>query len=450
MKKNINIVDGNLDKVIWLITIPIIITNVIEALYGIIDSLFISNVGSLAVASVTFVGPIQDVLNAVGTGLTLAGCSLIANFIGAKDEKNARNMIGHLAVIGFSIGLFLSILTYIFADFILIKAGITEKLLADASIYLKLTSWGILFQFISIIYLAIERAQGNTKRAITINIWSLILKVIFCYVFTIYYNLGIAGIGIATILAKGICAAVSVYYLFSKKNIRLLQKEEYRLNLSLTKVLMITAIPLIIEKTVVAFGFVVTNTYVLEFGEYVLAAYGITNKVNSIFFKATTAFGMGLSVVVAQNIGALKNERAEKAIWKSLMYAVMVATLCVGILIPFRPFIAGLFVDITDPTYQHIINAMGVYSASIIPWAITECVMGIFQGTGRTVNNLVVSFVRIYAIRVPVVIIFTQPIWGLSEYGIWYAMLVSNILSAIFSMGLFLIKRRGILQKNKI
>ncbi|MFI3172832.1 MAG: hypothetical protein R3Y58_10795, partial [Eubacteriales bacterium] len=97
--------------------------------------------------------------------------------------------------------------------------------------------------------------------------------------------------------------------------------------------------------------------------------------------------------------------------------------------------------------YQHIINAMGVYTASIIPWGITECVLGIFQGTGYTMYNLMISLVRIYVLRVPVVIILCLPIWGLGEYGIWYAMLLSNFLCAFFSLSTYLIKRKQIFGK---
>lgn len=446
MKNKVNIVEGNLDRIIWLIAFPIVITNMIEGLYGIIDSLFVANVGTIAVASVAFVGPIQDTLNAVGTGISIAGCSLIARFIGSKDEKNAKKMMGHVAVIGVGIGLCVSLFSFTFADYILIQSGVTESILADASIYLKLTSWGVVFNFITILYLAIERAQGNTKKAISINVLSISLKIIFCFLFTIWQKWGIPGIGIATVLAQGICATICVISMVSKKNVRLLKKEEYKLTSSLSKILIITAIPLVFEKSLIAYGFVITNRYVLEFGESVLAAYGLTNKVNSVFFKAITALGTGLAVVVAQNLGAGNIERAKKAVTKTLIYGIVLSTVILMFLLPFRSQIAAMFVETSDATYGHMITAMGIYTASIIPWGITECVMGVFQGTGKTKYNLFVSLMRIYVFRVPVVIIFTRPVWGLGECGIWYAMLVSNSLSAVFSLSLYLIKRKKVLE----
>ncbi|MFI3207986.1 MAG: MATE family efflux transporter [Eubacteriales bacterium] len=444
MKKSVDILKGNLDSVIWIIIIPIIATNLIDGLYGILDSLFVANVGTTAVASVTFVGPIQDTLTAIGTGIAFAGCGLISQYIGAKDEEHARKMIGHVLVIGIVIGIIVSAYTFFFSEFVLIQAGITDNLMAESKLYLELTAWSVVFNFILILYLAIERAQGNTKHAMMINFYSLALKLVFCFLFTVIYDGGIAGIGYATLFAKGICAVICIYCLLSKKNERLLRTEEYKLNIPTTKILLITAIPLVVEKSLIAYGFVITNKYVLEYGEAVLAAYGITNKVNSLFFKSVTAFGYGLAVIVGQNIGAGNIERTKKAVWKAMGYGVALGAVCLLFVIPGRPWIASLFVDPTDETYQHIINAMGIYTASIIPWGITECVLGIFQGTGYTMYNLMISLVRIYVLRVPVVIILCLPMWGLGEFGIWYAMLLSNLLCAGFSLSVYMIKRRKI------
>ncbi len=444
MKWKADILKGNLSSAIWIICIPIIATNLIDGIYGILDSLFIANVGTTAVASVTFVGPIQDTLTAIATGLAFAGCGLIAQYIGAADEKRARKMIGHVLVIGTILGILVSAYTFFFSEFVLTNAGITDSLMAEAKLYLELSSWSVAFNFIIIIYLAIERAQGNTKHAMYINFYSLVLKLVFCYLFTVVYDGQIAGIGYATLFAKGICAIICIFCLASKKNERLLKRQEYKLEWPSTKNLMITSIPLIVEKSLIAYGFVITNKYVLEYGDAVLAAYGITNKVNSLFFKSVTAFGYGLAVIVGQNVGAGNINRAKLAVRKTMIYAVALGAGCLLFLIPLRPWISGLFVDPTDETYQHVINAMGIYTASIIPWGITECVLGIFQGTGYTMYNLMISLVRIYVLRVPVVMILCMPIWGLGEFGIWYAMLLSNVLCAFFSLGTYLLKRNKI------
>lgn len=456
-KSKIDILNGDLNKVIWIVIIPVIITNLIDGLFGVIDQLFITNVGSNATASVAFVGPIQDTLNAIGTGLTIAGASLIAKFIGSSEEGKASKMTGQLISIGVAIGMFVSLFTFVMSDWILLRSGITEILLQDATLYLKITSWATMLNFIIIIYLAIERAKGNTKKASSINIWSLILKIVFCYIFTIVFDFKIVGIGVSTLLSKGVCAIICIYEMVTRKDDRPITAKSLGIDMKLSTLLIITALPLIIEKSVVSYGFVIVNKYVLAFGEPVLAAYGITNKINSVFFKMVSAFGTGLSVIVAQNVGAGNVKRAYQAIRKSIIYSTILAVVIVLVIVPMpiRTVIAGMFSSPDEPTYQHILNAMGIYSAAVIPWAITETAMGIFQGTGFTFYNLIVSFVRIYILRVPVVMFFANLEhvfidYGLGgEYGIWIAMMVSNILSAIFSFSLFLIVRKKLFAIRK-
>lgn len=453
LTKDADILNDNLVKVIWIIVIPIAITNTIDGIYGVIDSMFVSNLGPIVTASVGFVGPLQDTLTAIGTGLSIAGCSLVAKFIGAADMKNARKMIGQVLGIGTFLGFLVLLYTYVMAESILINADITPDLLETSIVYFRLTSFSVMFNFMILVFLAVERAKGNTKKAITINTISLVAKIFFSFLLTIVFDFGLVGISMATILAKGICALIAVKEILSNKNVEyIFSVKDYVFDFSLVKTLVIVAIPLIIEKSLVSYGFVLTNKYVIGYGPEVLAAYSLTNKVNSVFFKLVAAFGTGLSVIIAQNIGAKQYGRAMAAIKKSMGFGLLVGLICWLVVYPLRPWIADLFIsDRSDPTWQHIINSLGVYAIAVIPWAITECTLGIFQGTGRTMYNLLISLVRIYVLRVPVIMVLCDPQWGLQEYGVWWAMLLSNIFAAIFSYILYLFKKKAIfgeLQQN--
>lgn len=435
------ILSGPLLKIIAIVVFPIIVTNFIDGIYGIIDSLFIAKIGSLEVAVVTFTSPIQDTFNAIGVGLTIAGSSLIATYIGMGKQKKVKSIIMQLLILGIGIGLGIVAIGMIFSKQILLRASITENLLPLANNYFKFVILSIPLNFISLIYLAVKRAEGNTKESMKINLYGLAVKLISTYVLLFIFNFGINGVGIATILSKGFCAIISIKELFFNKHTSSLVLNEIEVKFKTMRRILLVALPLIMEKSLISFGFIIVNKYILEFGESVLSAYGITNKINSVLFKSTSAFGMALAVMVAQNLGANQMDRVKKSIQITLALAVSFALVSVSLLLPFKYQIAGFFVPTDDPTFTHIINAMSIYTLSIIPWAITEVVMGIFQGSGQTKYNLIVSLIRIYIFRVPTVIILSLPIWGLNEFSIWYAMLISNILSALFSLTLYIIKK---------
>lgn len=438
------ILEGSLIKIIMIISLPIIITNLIDSVYGIIDSLFISSVGSLEVAVVTFVSPIEDTFNAIGVGLSIAGSSLVARHIGRNDMKKAYDLCRQLILLVIMVGAGVALFGNVFSEFLLRKASITENMLKAANTYFKLTIISVPCSFMTLTYLAIKRAQGNTKETMKINIYSLVIKLVLSYLFIFIFNWGLIGVGFATLAARGTCAMIAIKEIFlSKKNHEIAAGKWVPRWEGISKIMSISW-PLIIEKSLISFGFVMVNKYVLVFGEPVLAAYGITNKVNSILFKTTAAFGTALSVIIAQNLGAQNDERAKEATKKMIFIGVAFSIGALMIMMPFRAQIASMFADPSNPTYQHIINAMTVFTPSVIAWAITEIVMGVFQGAALTKYNLMVSLLRIYVFRLPVVILLTQPFWGLGEYAIWYSMLISNSLSAAFCLLLYQVKKNSL------
>lgn len=453
-KSEVDILQGKLDSVIWILVIPIILTNLIDSVYGLIDSWFVAGVSESAVASVAFVGPIQDVATSLGMGVGIAGCSLIARYLGAKDNVNAHKMTGQLITIGFTMGFLASAFFFFFSDQVLINAGLSATsevqaeadLWDDASVYLKISSWSVAFNFVTVICLAIERARGNTKQAVPINMCSLITKLFFTWLFTVPFDFGLRGIAFATVLAKFISGGICIVLLIKNKNNEdSVSVHHLFLDVGMVKALLLTAIPLALEKSLVSYGFVMVNSYVLAVGPEVLTAYGLTNKVNTVFFKTVASFGTVLSVIVAQHIGANDIPRAEQAVKKSLIFSVTIACASMVILLPNKEFVAGLFLNSSSPAYTSMLRAMSIYSAAVIPWAITETAQGIFQGAGKTVYNLIVSMVRIYVLRIPVVWYFAQPHLGYGEDGIWFAMMISNILAAVFSFSLFLFQKKKLL-----
>lgn len=453
IKLKTNILQDKIDHVIWIVAIPLILTNLIDSIYGLIDSWFVSGVSESAVASVAFVGPIQDVATSLGMGVSIAGCSLIARYLGAKNWGDAQKMTGQLLVIGFAMGFLASAFFFFFSDQVLINAGLSADSLVqaeadlweDASLYLKISSWSVAFNFVTVICLSVERARGNTKQAVPVNMSSLVIKLFFTWLFTVPLDYGLEGIAFATVLAKIVSAGICIVLLIRNKGEESVALSSLKWDGAMVKILLITAVPLALEKSLVSYGFVMVNDYVLAVGPEVLTAYGLTNKVNTVFFKTVASFGTAVSVIVAQHVGAGDIPRAELAIKRALLYSVSLATISTLLLLPNRAWVASLFLDENSPAHASMMRAMLLYSGAVIPWAVTETAQGIFQGTGNTMYNLIVSMVRIYVLRIPVVWFFSLPSLSLGEDGIWIAMMVSNLLAAVFSFGLFLKNRKKLL-----
>ncbi len=437
------ILKGNIWKAVILLAVPAAINDMMRALYNLIDTLFVSSIGNMEVAAVTFVGPLNTMVTAVSVALSVAGTNLIAREIGRKDFKKARNVSNQLLIISTLFGLLLMLVTLLLSEEILLRASATEGIMVAANLYFRITIMSTPFLFFNAIYIAIKRAEGNTVRTMNLNIIAMVIKVVTSYLLIYHAGLGISSLAISTIIGTVFITLYAVYDLFFKESIMKLKIERVFFNKRFIITLFLMSIPVIIEKVSGSFGFVVLNKYVIEYGETVLASYGITNRINSTFFSTVTGFASGLSPIISQNLAIEQVERAKDAIKKAFILGVGISAAIAAIVIPSRAGIAAFFARGDELILYHTINAMGVYSISVIPWAVMQVTNGVFQGTGHTQYNMYISMFRIYLFRLPVVIILTR-YTNLGEYSIWYSMLISNILTGVFSYLLYLYRRRDL------
>lgn len=446
MKRRELILSGNLWKAVIVLAIPAAINDFIRAMYNLIDTLFVSTIGSMEVAAITFVGPINMLVRTISMGLSVAGTNLIAREIGRNDIEKAKGVSKQLLLIAAFFGTLITVFSLMFSEEILLSASATPSIMESANLYFRLTVLSSPFVFINSIYVSIKRAEGDTLKAMNVNLVAMGIKIIITYVLIIHLGFGISGLAISTIAGTMFVTVYGLYDLFFKPGLLQLhftKFQNFKIDKKFVIGLMIIAIPVIIEKSSISFGFIVVNKYVIEHGEIVLASYGITNRVNSMFFSAVSGFASGLSPIISQNLGAGQVDRARSAITKSFTIAIGISIVIISAFLPFRSEIASIFAKGDLDIVYHTVNAMGAYSITVVPWAVIQVTNGVFQGTGHTKYNMYISLLRIYLFRLPLVIIFTN-YTSLAEYSVWYGMLISNILTGILAFSLYWYHRKDL------
>lgn len=437
------ILEGNIWIAIITLGIPAAINDFIRAMYSLIDTIFVANIGSMEIAAITFVGPINTFVRTMSIGLSVAGTNLIAREIGREDYQKAKRVIMQLLVIGTSIGVAIAVISVIFSEQILVSASATQAILPTANDYFRLTALSSPFVFINSIYVSVKRAEGDIFKAMRVNTAGMILKIILTYLLIFQFDLGLRSLAISTIIGTMFVSGYALYDLFYKPSIMKLSIHDLKFSRKFLIGLAIIAIPVIIEKSSISFSFIVLNKYVISHGENVLASYGITNRVNSMFFATVTGFASGLSPIISQNLAVGQANRAREASRKTFVVAVSLAVIVMMIFWPLKGMIAGYFAKGDPMILYHTLNAMGIYSVSVIPWALFQVANGVFQGTGHTKYNMVISIMRIYLFRLPIVIILSR-YSDLGEFSIWYAMLFSNLLTGLFALCLYLYRKKDL------
>lgn len=432
------ILSGNTYKIVLTLALPVAINNLIIALYNLIDAAIISSRGTLSLSSITFVDPIVSFFYAFSLAITVASSSLIARSIGAGDlEKAKKSMIQTIIILG-GIGLIIAAIGYIFASDILRLLGATDNIRRLATDYFKIQMVAIPIKFIGDIYLGSERAQGNNVKAMWINVFSILMKVILSYYFIIVKDYGLIALAYSTLISISILASFGIIDIFIRKGQFKIKLNELKVDSKILYPLLFLSIPLIIEKTSLSFSHIIVSKQTVQFTETVLAAYGLTNKINSVMFSTATGFGVALVSLISQNLGNKNPLRAKETIKKTTIFSLLISIVFFISVMTLRKYYLPIFTRNDQELYRHTVNAMNVYSVSLIPWAIFQIIIGVFQGSGYTGYSLLITFCRMYAFRVPVIYLLIR-FTNLAEYSIWYGMLFANSLTCVLAIILYFV-----------
>ncbi len=431
-KKRRLILSGNLWQILLLISLPVAVSSMVIEIFNLFDIYFSSSIGQTEMAATVFVGPINNVVNAASVGLGVAATALIAKEIGKHDFKNARLHYAELFLITLVAGVLLFLICFFFSIPILKASGAKDDLLTVSNWYFRIIIISLPFRCFNDIYIGMQRAVGNNRHIMIVNITSIVLKFISSYLLIIVFKKGIIGLGISTIIATLYITLFAIYNTFIKNSELRLTFGDFKINWRVIGAIILCALPIIIEKSTQSFGNLVINKYATDLGEEVLNAYGVTNRINSIIFSFSSGFGVALITVVGQNLVCENYSRIKEAKIKGVILSLGVVVPLLCIVLGFSPLIAGAFSSGSESLKNKIITAMSIYTISAIPWTIMHIYFGIFQGYKKTIYALIVSMVRLWIFRVFLVGLLLK-FTNMGEYAIWYGMLISNILAMICS-----------------
>ncbi|HAE41587.1 MAG TPA: MATE family efflux transporter [Clostridiales bacterium] len=450
LKRNM-ILNGNMAYVILTLATPIMINNFIQTVYNIADTYWVSRIGDTQVAAITLVWPIIFLMISIGMGVSIAGTAIISQYIGAGLLKKAEIVAGQVISISFLISTGIGLFGAVFASSIVSAIGGTGELLSEAVGYLQVIFIGLPTMFLFFSFTAIKQGQGDTLTPMKYGAVSLLMNIILDPIFIFTFNLGIRGAAIATVLSRGIFALYAIYRLSTTNDgsIRI-SKRLLKPNIKDSKTLLSIALPSSLGQATEAFGFTILTMFVLSFGESTVAAFGITNRINSLVLMPAMGIGNALATIVGQNLGADNIERSKQAVRTSALLSTGFLVTGGMLILLSADSIIGLFTNSSDVLSQ------GTYFLKLITLGLPlmgfyQIFIGTFQGSGHTVMAMIVMASRLWLFRIPLVI-FLKSITELGEKSIWYAMILSNVLICLVAFVVYQSGRwqKKVIQENKL
>lgn len=447
-KKRQFILTGNMYKVIGTLAFPIMLNNLIQTLYNLADGVWVSKIGSVQFAATSFVWPVNFLFISIGSGLAIAGTSLISQLMGADKKEEAEKYATQLMVLAVLTGIILATVGFILTPFFIKLMGGTGDMAAYGNIYLRITLLDMPFMFCFSIFVAIMNAQGNTVLPTVLSGISAVLNIVLDPLFIFGLNMGVAGAAIATLLSKILLVGAAMYFLTGKHTAIHLRLKKFKFDKEIIKKSIDVALPSSVGQSGAALGFMVLNAFIADYGTATMAAFGMVNRITALVMQPAMGIGAALVAIVGQNLGAKQPERVKEGFRKSFVVTTIIGVLGCMLMLWQDTLIINFFMQSKDDmeVITQGISFLGYIAYSMPLMGIFSVLQGIFQGSGHTKYAMYMEIGRLWFVRLPMILIFKH-FTNVGAEGIWFAMSFSNLIICIYGWVLY---RRGNWMKRRV
>ncbi len=433
------ILSESLWKAVITLALPVMATNLIQTIYNLVDTFFIGKLGTSQVASVQLSWPVNFLLLSLGAGLSIATTSMIAQHMGAGHPDKAKKVAGQVLIVNLLLSVGVALVALPFLGKIVHLLQVDGDLYKYTYQYLFVNFLGLPTMFLMFAYNGIKTGSGDTISPMILNTAGVFLTIILDPILIFSMNLGVAGGAWAMVISRGLFASYAIYRMFVKPSEIQLKLSDLKPDFELIKHIFKIAVPSSIGQSMEAFGFLVMNIFIVELGEATLTAFSIGNRVNGLILMPAMGIGAALATIVGQNLGANQLPRAKEAVKISAILSTSLLMLGgIPMIIWARPVISAFS---TDPS----VVSQGAHYLVLITLSIPlmgffNIFVGTFQGAGHTMMVMCMQLGRLWGLRIPLIIVLMRLMPG-NPSAIWYSMILSNLLTVVFGLFLYLSKR---------
>ena len=431
------VLNGNIYYAVLMLSVPVMINSFIQSLYNLTDTYWLGVLGTEYQSAITLVSPFQSILQNFGSGITVAGSILIAQYLGAHNDKEASSMADHVCISTLIFSVVCAILCFFVSAPLVAWLGAKDLQYDYALTYIRIVILDMPLLYMINIYSSVHQAQGDSVRPMILNLIGAVVNLIMDPLLMVVFHFGIAGAAFATLFAKLPGAIIALYTLTREGQVITLHFRGFRFHKNKLFSIIKIGLPTAIGHSTMQFGFLLMSKSVQSYGMIATTAYGIGNKINSIITLPNNGIGSAISTIVGLNIGSGNKKRADKSFRIALRLA-FVYLLVAGLILSRRP-VATFMVKLLTSDDQ-VITLATDFLCLMAFWCWTNAfynvTMGLFQGSGHTLVSMVVDASRLWVFRFAT-LFFCQRVLNMGVESVWYSVVVSNASSAFILFALY-------------
>lgn len=445
-----NLLEGPISTSVITLAVPIMLANILQVGYQLIDAFWVGRLGGAAVAAVALSGPVVFLTIALGVGFAVAGSTLIAQYFGAKNSHMVDHVAAQtlLAIVVASV--VLGAMGYACAPQILTLMGVAPDVYDGALGFMRVMFVGLVFNFFFYMFQSIMRGVGEAKLPVYIVLATVLLNFIIDPMLIFGWGpvpaMGVVGAAVATVITQSIAAFVGLLVLL---------RGRYGIHLHLTDFIpdpvfirraFKLGLPASIEQSARALGLTVLAFLIASFGTTTIAVYGVGSNILQVVMIPAMGLSMAIATLVGQNIGAQNVGRAEEIARFGARVGFVFFTGIGAVVFLAAEYIVQFFV----PGDAAII-ASGATSLRIVAltWgfmAVQFSLVAVFRASGNMMTTMVLTLVSQWVLQFPLAYTLSKHT-TLGADGLWWSFAITNVLAALATAVWY---RRGTWKKTKL
>lgn len=406
--KTTDLTKGSVTKTLIQFSLPFLLANLVQNLYGLVDLLIVGRFTDAAgLSAVSLGGLMMGTFNCAVIGLTVGGTVLVGQFQGAGRTKDVEETIASMFTLYFIIGILLACVLMPLSAPLLRLIDTPEECFAGALSYFRVCIGGLVFTAGYNTLSAALRGLGDSKNPLIFVLIACVANIIGDLILVAVFDMGPAGAALATVASQALSMVIGIFYLKKQNFVFDFRLKSFRMKKDKVSSLLRLGLPVCIQESLVMSSFIFLEAIINGMGYISVAAAGVADRVFMVATIPAMAFSSSISAMVAQNMGAGKLDRAGQCLKTGTLFSFVIGMVLFVWMWLAPGSVIRVFTD-DEAVISTACDYLRSYKFEYPFCSVAFCLSGFINGTGKTRFTLVNNFTSTFAVRVPLVFILSR------------------------------------------
>jgi putative MATE family efflux protein len=444
------LLEGPIFRSLLALAVPIVAANILQSAYQIIDAFWVGRLGGAAVAAVSISFPVMFLMFAIGAGLSISGSTLIAQYIGARNDKMVGHVAGQTLLMVILASVTLGALGFAAAPSLLRLMGVGADVYQGALGFMRVSFVGLVFNFSFFVFQGIMRSIGRPTVPVYIVLGTVFLNFalnpLMIFGWGPFPGHGVMGAALTTLVTQSIASIIGIVILRRGMHGIHVQAADFLPDFTHIKRAFFLGLPASIELSARALGLMVMTFLVTSFGTLTLASYGVGANILQVVIIPAMGLSMAVAALVGQNIGAGNIDRAAR-IGRLGAFLGFCSLTTLGVLVFLTSkHLVAFFVPSDAEVIAEGSQFLRIMSLSWGFIGAQFALSGVFRASGNMVVNMMLTVVSQWVLQFPLAYVLSKHT-SLGFEGIYWSMPVANVITALVTIGIY---AKGDWRKKKL